>query len=176
MASGVHYDCGMQPSAGNARSFRLTRRDERGSYLLVLLLQTCLNVEIGRLGLRSFVPGVYVYTGSALGPGGAPRRIERHLSARKKPRWHIDYLDAVAPIIAVSVAYGTDRLECAWSRRLATLTGCYAPVPGFGNSDCREGCAAHLWRLPDALPLAWLETELTKCPIHPTLYRPSWTR
>jgi Uri superfamily endonuclease len=166
----------MREQAGPKRApFTLRRRDERGSYLLVLLLQDRADIEIGRLGLCSFVPGVYVYTGSALGPGGAPARIERHLSGRKTLRWHIDYLDAVAPIIAVSVAYGGERRECKWSQRLAALEGCLAPVRGFGSSDCRAGCAAHLWRLPDDLPLSWLETELTRCPIHPTLYRPSWT-
>jgi Uri superfamily endonuclease len=166
----------MQDWAGLTHApLKLRRRDERGSYLLVLLLQDCINVEVGRLGLCSFVPGVFVYTGSALGPGGAPARIGRHLSRRKAPRWHIDYLDAVAPIIAVSVAYGSERRECRWSQRLRALEGCYAPVAGFGSSDCRDGCPAHLWRLPDDLPLSWLETELTRCPIHPTLYRPSWT-
>jgi Uri superfamily endonuclease len=153
--------------------FHLRPRDKRGTYLLVLLLQDCVDIEVGRLGLCSFVPGVYVYAGSALGPGGAPARIERHLRARKTSRWHIDYLDAIAPIIAVSVAYGADRRECAWSQRLRALPGCHAPVLGFGNSDCRAGCPSHLWRLPDDLPLRWLETELTRCPIHPTLYRPS---
>jgi Uri superfamily endonuclease len=144
--------------------------------MLVLLLQNCLDVEVGRLGTCSFLPGVYVYTGSALGPGGAPARIERHLRSRKTPRWHIDYLDAVAPIIAVSVAYGSERRECAWSQRLQAQKGCFAPVGGFGSSDCRAGCPAHLWRLPDELPLNWLEIEITKCPIHPTLYKPSSTR
>lgn len=166
----------MQHGAGAARNdYRPGRRDERGSYLLVLLLQHCVDLEVGRLGLCSFVPGVYVYTGSTLGPGGAPARLERHLRAVKRLRWHIDYLEAVAPIIAVSVAFGTRRLECAWSQRLELLPGCEAPAPGFGSSDCREGCWAHLWRLPDDLPLSWLETELTRCPIHPTSYRPSST-
>lgn len=156
-------------------TFRLRRRDERGAYLLVLLLRDCAEVEVGRLGLCSFVPGVYVYTGSAQGPGGAPARIEHHLRPRKVPRWHIDYLDTIAPIIAVSVAFGAERRECAWSKRLAAQEGCVAPLAGFGSSDCRAGCRSHLWRLPDDMPLSWLETELTKCPIHPTLYRPSST-
>lgn len=139
--------------------------DARGSYLLALRLERRVEIEVGRLGLAAFPPGVYVYTGSVLGPGGAPARVARHLRAAKTLRWHIDYLDAVAPIIAVSVAYGSERRECAWSQRLAALEGCYAPAPGFGSSDCRSGCPAHLWRLPDGLPLSWLETELTQCPI-----------
>ena len=139
--------------------------DARGSYLLVLRVAQRLELEVGRLGWRSFPAGRYVYTGSALGPGGVPARVARHLRAGKPSKWHIDYLDAVAPIIAVSAAYGTLRGECEWSRRLAALPGCQAPVSGFGSSDCRAGCAAHLWRLPDELPLSWLETELTQCPI-----------
>jgi Uri superfamily endonuclease len=34
------------------------------------------------------------------------------------------------------------------------MKGVTAPVPGFGSSDCRAGCKAHLYRLPDNSGLA----------------------
>ena len=35
-------------------------------------------VPIGKLGVLHMLPGIYVYVGSALGPGGLAARIERH--------------------------------------------------------------------------------------------------
>ncbi len=36
------------------------------------------------------------------------------------------------------------RLECRWSQAVAGLSGVSVPAPGFGASDCRCGCPAHL--------------------------------
>jgi hypothetical protein len=53
------------------------------------------------------------------------------------------------------------RLECLWSQALATQSGAFLPASGFGASDCRAGCAAHLVGfellppfLPEVLALA----------------------
>jgi len=35
-------------------------------------------------------------------------------------------------------------LECHWSQALAKAPGAEIPRAGFGASDCRSGCAAHL--------------------------------
>jgi hypothetical protein len=43
-------------------------------------------------------------------------------------------------------------LECAWSQALARLPGTRIPAPGFGSSDCRCACPAHLVAFPDGLP------------------------
>ena len=141
-------------------------RSDPGSYALFLNIETDLRVAVGGLGSRSFPAGLYVYLGSAQGPGGVAARVNRHLRPVKALRWHIDYVDTVAPIIAVSVAYGPERRECEWSQRVSALAGALVAAPGFGAGDCRSGCRAHFWRLPAALPLAELETELTQCPIH----------
>jgi HEAT repeat protein len=40
------------------------------------------------------------------------------------------------------------------------LNGASTPAPGFGSSDCRNGCPAHLIRLPDGLTPTELEEVL----------------
>jgi Uri superfamily endonuclease len=140
-------------------------RSEPGSYLLLLALAAPASLKIGRLGCRAFQPGRYIYVGSALGPGGLAARLKRHLRVDKRTHWHIDYLTPVARIVAIGSVYGVDRRECTWAHALQGLDGATTPVNGFGSSDCRSGCAAHLWRLPDGLPLSWIEDKLTQCPI-----------
>jgi HEAT repeat protein len=44
--------------------------------------------------------------------------------------------------------------------RLLALTGAGVPAPGFGGSDCRRGCPAHLVRVPDDLSASELEEAL----------------
>ena len=61
-----------------------------GSYVLFLRVECTEAVVVGRLGVCAFAPGYYAYTGSAL--GGLDARIARHRSARKRMRWHVDYL------------------------------------------------------------------------------------
>lgn len=35
-------------------------------------------------------------------------------------------------------------MECAWSQALLCIKGAFAPIQGFGASDCHSGCQAHL--------------------------------
>jgi Uri superfamily endonuclease len=93
-------------------------------------------------------PGCYAYIGSARGPGGLRARLARHVRASKPLRWHIDYLTAAAPVIHIYYRAIPTPLECRWAQVLAGLPGATIPAPGFGSSDCRNGCAAHLMRLP----------------------------
>jgi Uri superfamily endonuclease len=148
-------------SAGSIHGWR----SEPGSYLLLIEVKTLIVLEVGRLGRVSFPPGRYAYAGSALGSGGAAARLERHLRPTKALHWHIDYLTAVAPVAAALVSYGAERLECTWAQGLQACEGAWTPASGFGCTDCRSVCKAHLWRLPDHVPLSWIEVELTRCPI-----------
>ncbi len=94
-------------------------------------------------------PGIYLYLGSANGPGGLRARVARHLRADKRPRWHVDQLTVAAGARARALAWpGGD--ECAW-REAVQAAGASVPVPRFGASDCRR-CPAHLLRLDDAGP------------------------
>jgi len=122
-----------------------------GSYVLELFLTQDADLAVGRLGKARFPTGAVLYLGSARGPGGLKARLGRHLQNGKvtHPHWHIDTLRGIAQVRAVAylvqpeVALVTP-LECLWSQALAQFPGSCVPLPGFGVSDCRSGCPAHL--------------------------------
>jgi len=69
----------------------------KGVYLLVFELREGYRGPVGRRLLARLEPGVYIYVGSAWGPGGLRARLCRHLYGRRgRVHWHIDYL-AAAP-------------------------------------------------------------------------------
>ena len=119
----------------------------KGAYALHLHVASPNDVQIGRLGKFSFPAGDYIYLGSALGSGGLMARINRHVRGDGHPHWHIDYLRAIAVLIGYCYLETKQRLECIWSRSLASLPQACIPVPHFGNSDCKisgRSCTAHL--------------------------------
>ena len=126
-----------------------------GSYALLIALSAAHAVRVRRLGVCNFLPGIYLYLGSARGAGGIKARLGRHLLGGGHTHWHIDYLRAVGHVTAF--CYLLDRVdqihlinvECAWSQSLAVLPGVSIPIAGFGASDCRAGCSAHLLAVPD---------------------------
>ncbi len=107
------------------------------SYQLLIRIERDTSVRIGALGVQGFPAGDYVYTGSARRNLGA--RVRRHLEKDKPLRWHIDYLLA-DPGVRVTGVLTSTRGECDWNQSLAGSV----PVHGFGASDCRNGCGAHL--------------------------------
>lgn len=111
------------------------------TYQLQIEVAQPLRCTIGRLGTFDFPAGRYVYTGSARRAFEA--RIARHLRADKTRRWHIDYL-LTAPGVRVIDVVRSARAECVLNRGVRGSV----PVPGFGASDCRKGCGAHLKLLP----------------------------
>ncbi len=131
-----------------------------GTYVLILRADAPTALTVQRLGSVTLTAGLYAYVGSAHGPGGLRARVGRHLRAGNPRHWHVDYLTAALPVVQVVAAASGTRLECAWVRHLIALNGASVPVPGFGNSDCRAHCPAHLVRLPDGLKLTELEEIL----------------
>ena len=135
----------------------------RGSYALFLQLPEAICLAVGRLGTFNFHAGVYVYLGSANGPGGLRARLAHHARIAAHPHWHLDYFRPYARITGGLVEEGTWPgalpLECAWSQQLLRLPGVRPAAPGFGSADCRSGCPAHLlWQpndlqIPDMLQL-----------------------
>lgn len=125
-----------------------------GSYALHLRLTASQTLTVGALGRIRFPAGDYVYLGSAHGPGGLRARLGRHLRGEGALRWHVDYLRRAAAVIGYGYALvdadDPDPLprECAWSQSLASLPEARIIAPGFGASDCRSGCAAHLVYFP----------------------------
>jgi Uri superfamily endonuclease len=107
------------------------------SYQLVMDVPSTVRVRVGRLGEFEFPAGTYVYTGSAR--RGIEARLARHVRAEKALRWHIDYLLA-APGVRITRIVRSRREEC----RLNRVSAGQVRVPGFGASDCRAGCGAHL--------------------------------
>ena len=59
------------------------------TYILWIVLKKDVCINVGSLGKIFFKNGAYLYIGSAKRAYKA--RIKRHLSARKKIFWHIDY-------------------------------------------------------------------------------------
>jgi len=152
----------LQP-CGLERAGSEGQKGDKGIYALILHLVCREEITIGRLGKFTFPAGYYLYLGSALGPGGLEARLTRHLREGKRPHWHIDYLGPVARPVAVWLAEGDRRRECAWAARLAQMDGASLPVPGFGASDCR--CPAHLVHfstLPHLEPFARAVGELVR--------------
>jgi Uri superfamily endonuclease len=110
----------------------------------VLAVEAHGEIEVGRLGRQKF-DRLYLYVGSALGPGGL-RRVERHRAVaqgrNQTRRWHIDYLLALGELKRVLVMETEERLECTLAQELAKR---FQPaIPGFGSGDCR--CKTHLFR------------------------------
>ena len=128
--------------------------DSPGVYVLHLELPQPLHLRVGRLGEYYFQKGIYLYIGSALGPGGLRARISRHLDRDKSLHWHIDWLRHVAKVRGVFYTVTNDRLECSWSQALIKLPAACVTAPGFGSSDCRRKpvpCESHLvWFGSDA--------------------------
>ncbi len=136
-----------------------------GTYAVSFTLPEALKVSVGRLGYFDFPAGQYVYLGSARGPGGLRARLGRHIRGNGHAHWHIDYLRPHLELRAVGYLFASENLECAWSRSLAAMPGARQPAPGFGASDCIQGCPAHLIAFPlgkfqplhalQAWPLRW---------------------
>lgn len=119
--------------AGGAR----TAARRAVSYQLDIELSQPLRLRIGALGRFDFPAGRYRYTGSALRALDA--RIARHLAPHKTLRWHIDHLLA-GPGVRVTRVRRSSRAECPLNQAAKGVV----LVPGFGSSDCRAGCGAHL--------------------------------
>lgn len=124
-----------------------------GTYAVSFTLPEARKVSIGRLGWFDFPASQYVYLGSARGPGGLRARLGRHIRGNGLAHWHIDYLRPHLELGAVGYLLASENLECAWSRSLATTPGASLPAPGFGASDCLQGCPAHLIAFPLGKPL-----------------------
>jgi sugar fermentation stimulation protein A len=110
-----------------------------GAYLLVAEISRAQQVPVGALGDVFFPAGHYVYVGSAM--TNLSHRVKRHLSSRKRLRWHIDYLLRIATRVRAFPVYSAEDLECEIAQQVARISD--RSVPRFGASDCR--CPSHLF-------------------------------
>jgi Uri superfamily endonuclease len=130
---------------------------DAGYYVFLLRLLESVTVRVGALGEHDFRPGWYLYTGRAR--RNLHGRVNRHWGLKPSLHWHIDHLSTVLgsqPVGAVVVPLSADLDECELNRRVGTLVGRRAPVRGFGASDCRADCPAHLWYSPAPVSLLGL--------------------
>ena len=87
----------------------------KGTYCLIIELKKSIKTKIGALGKIEFMPGYYVYVGSAM--NSIESRVKRHLADDKKLHWHIDYLlknkdaDIVVITAGANQKPGQTRLE-----------------------------------------------------------------
>lgn len=111
------------------------------TYLLKILVEKPIKIKIGKLGTFKFCGG-YIYVGS--GKRNLSARVRHHFQTarqgRKKKHWHIDYLLSNPYVKIMDVEY-SEKEECEVSKKLARK---FAPVRGFGSSDC--GCEGHLFK------------------------------
>jgi Uri superfamily endonuclease len=117
---------------------------------MILALARARVIRAGALGRRRFDAGIYLYAGSARGPGGIAARLGHHWRRSARPRWHLDYLRRAATPVGAGFRTGTSRLECRWAALVAALPGAEAGPSRFGASDC--GCDTHLFRLDAGRP------------------------
>lgn len=113
------------------RSDGVTKRP--GTYALILECRRAERIDIGRLGRLAVEPGVYVYIGSAFGPGGLAARIRHHARVSVRPHWHIDHLRAVCPLVEVWFSDAPVRQEHAWASAVSQMPGAVIPLPCFGS-------------------------------------------
>ena len=125
----------------------------KGSYVLIISLKDDADIEVGSLGRIHFRKGTYCYVGSAMGPGGIEKRVDRHRRKEKIKRWHIDYLLEHAEITDVFVKEGGDEVRSA--RKISEI--CHG-IHGFGASD--SPLDSHLFFCDDAFNLISVLTFL----------------
>ena len=114
-----------------------------GSYILLFRVANEEVIRVGRLGELKARPGMYLYFGSAFGPGGLRARMGHHLGIPSHPHWHLDWLRGAFVPTMIWWAEGPERLECTWAAGFARCSEAETPLAGFGASDCRRGCPAH---------------------------------
>ncbi|MET1128535.1 MAG: DUF123 domain-containing protein [Thermoproteota archaeon] len=109
-----------------------------GVYAIVFGLKSRLSVAIAGRQME-LNPGVYLYVGSALGPGGLRSRISRHIEGRvRKPHWHIDRLTTSSEYEPLASVWCTTtmRLE-PYLALMFNSSRLFEPVGVFGSSDDR---------------------------------------
>jgi len=115
----------------------------KGIYLLIIRLETDLDLAIGKVGIINFKRGYYYYIGSALGTGGF-KRVTRHFDVASGKnltrKWHIDYILPHSDVICALLLPTDEALECRAAKELMQH---FDIIPGFGCSDCR--CKSHLF-------------------------------
>jgi sugar fermentation stimulation protein A len=132
----------------------------KGAYILLIHLETDMDIEIGALGKIPFSAGYYTYTGSSM--VNLEKRVERHFREDKKIKWHIDYLLQRAEAVKAVLFPSHEKEECRVNKMVHNLENGTA-IKGFGSSDC--SCEAHLAYFGETQP--HLEYPQERQTMHP---------
>lgn len=122
--------------------------NQSGNYFIVGTLGQEETLSVKSFEKRILPAGIYFYCGAAHGPGGLQARVQRHLNPQTVRFWHFDYLKDYLDIREVWWQVDALNRECESVHALADLPGASFPAAGFGASDCRNRCLAHLVRFP----------------------------
>lgn len=131
----------------------------KGAYFLCISIEEELEISVGALGRLYFLPGRYLYIGSAM--NGLEARILRHiktnLGINKVVHWHIDYLlkEPQVRIDYIYIKVTDEKIECALAAEVSERG---LPIKGFGCSDCN--CVSHLFRVEKFDFLSQLNMEV----------------
>lgn len=115
--------------------------NEKGTYILFFSNNSEIEVVVGSLNKITFQKGIYLYIGSAFGPGGLTKRIQRHNNPSKMIFWHIDYLSTNRnfKLISVIEIFSLIKNECSIVNFLLNdifLEDKISSISNFGSSDC----------------------------------------
>ncbi|MGD2110572.1 MAG: GIY-YIG nuclease family protein [Phycisphaerae bacterium] len=116
-----------------------------GVYQLWMRVTRDIVLTVGRLGRCPLPAGSYVYVGRA--SRALRARVLRHAFGSKRKHWHIDFVLAhpEARIERIVLASQDPEQECRISQKVGEHASC--TIPGFGASDCANGCDTHFWRI-----------------------------
>ncbi len=124
----------------------------KGTYVLIIVLDSDRDIPIGALGIRHFSKGIYCYVGSAM--NGLDQRLGRHLRKEKCIRWHIDNLTVNCSESYAYESYPDPIPECDLAKQILELGG-ELSIKGFGCSDCN--CDSHLFKITKQLETRLVE-------------------
>ncbi len=136
---------------------------KQGTYALFVRVVDPITVEIG--GLRMFLsPGVYVYVGSAGGPGGLRARVARHFKRYKRIHWHIDRLTTAEGVVVEEVCYVVGPYGPLIEARVSACMerAGFSPIPRFGASDDPLS-STHLFYVGEGVLAEEVCTCLSRC-------------
>ncbi|MCI4439290.1 DUF123 domain-containing protein [archaeon] len=107
----------------------------KGSYSIILKLNSNKKLKVGALKTIFLSRGFYVYNGSAYSVGGLASRIKHHLKKRKKLHWHIDYLTSCGKCKVLRIIVCKKRnLERDVSLEMLKEQE-FIGIPKFGSTD-----------------------------------------
>lgn len=118
-----------------------------GAYALILKIEKNLKITTGIHGKVTVPGGWFLYAGRA--SRGLSKRLERHRKPQKLVHWHIDRLTTHRQVTIhdILVLPENPERECEIIRKCLDYPSTNVPIIRFGNSDCTEGCPAHLVQL-----------------------------